>query len=92
MPTYKYRCDSCEIYFEDFKTKVSERNNQLCIECDGEVTLCLQPVHFDYRMGTDPDGFPTMGDKWAKIQREKNTGKKWDSNNDRYGGDYKHSE
>jgi putative FmdB family regulatory protein len=87
MPVYCYECD-CGAITEELRS-VSKRNDPLaCGECGGNAKLAITPVHFDnLAMGCD-SGFPTAYDRWAKLQRAKNTGKQWDSNNRRYGGDW----
>jgi len=86
MPTYKYECPAGHEH-EEFK-KVSERQENPCPECGATATLVIVPVHLDY-MHTGVDlGFPTAAAKWTKMQRNKGSGKVWDSNNLRYGGEY----
>lgn len=87
MPIYSYEC-SCGAVTEELRG-VSRRNDAMeCPECGGEAKLAITPVAFDnLRMGVD-SGFPTAYDRWAKLQRSKNTGKQWDSNNRRYGGEW----
>lgn len=87
MPVYQYRC-SCGALTEELR-KVDERKDPVsCPQCGGEASLEITRVAFDVlRMGVD-SGFPTAYDQWEKLQRAKNTGKQWDSNNLRYGGEY----
>lgn len=87
MPVYTYEC-SCGALTEELRS-VSTRHDPLaCAECGGAAKLAITPVAFDnLHMGID-SGFPTAYDRWAKLQRSKNTGKQWDSNNRRYGGDW----
>lgn len=85
MPLYQYEC-SCGHTFEEL-AKVEERESVPCPKCGVTGKPTIAPAHFDYRMGVDLD-FPTMADKWAKLQRQKASGKVWDSNNNRYGGEY----
>lgn len=86
MPIYKYECPKGH-EFEELK-KVEERASEPCPECGSTATLTIEPVHLDYfHCGVDP-GFPTAASKWAKMQERKGSGKQWDSNNRRYGGEY----
>jgi hypothetical protein len=58
------------------------------VVCGQNANIAVTPVAFDnLGMGLSKD-FPTAWDKWDKLQRSKNTGKQWDSNNRRYGGDW----
>jgi putative FmdB family regulatory protein len=85
MPIYTYECPAGH-ESEDLK-KVDDRHTNPCPECGATATLRMEPVHFDGRMGLDP-GFPTAYDRWAKVQRAKNSGKQWDSANRSYGGEF----
>lgn len=87
MPTYTYECSAGHVS-EEFR-KVSERRDPLpCPQCGEQTELQLQPVSFDnLGMGVD-SGFPTAYARWETLQRSKNTGKQWDANNRRYGGDW----
>lgn len=87
MPLYTYGC-SANHEFEELR-RVSERHDPLvCPQCGEPSKLLVQPVAFDnLGMGVD-SGFPTAYANWEKLQRSKNSGKQWDSNNRRYGGDW----
>lgn len=86
MPVYKYECPKGHTH--DELKKVEERATDPCPECGATAELVIVPVHLDYlNCGVDL-GFPTAADKWAKMQRSKGSGKTWDSNNLRYGGEY----
>lgn len=87
MPFYVYEC-SLGHSTEELR-KVGERHNPTeCGICGKPAALAVQPVALDYAgMGLDP-GFPTAYERWGKTQTKKNSGKEWDSNNRRYGGDW----
>lgn len=85
MPLYEYNCSCGEVY--DTLSSVANRESNPCPKCGLTGKPTIGPSHFDYRMGVDPD-FPTMADRWAKLQRAKASGKVWDSNNNAYGGEY----
>lgn len=87
MPVYTYEC-TCGSYTEVLRPVAERHQPAECEACGKEAKLVITPVAFDnLGMGVD-SGFPTAYDRWAKLQRSKNTGKQWDSNNRRYGGDW----
>lgn len=82
MPLYSYHCEACDARFTELK-KIADRKTHEC-ECGATADIFVTPVAFDtLHMGCDPS-MPTFYDKWGKMQREKNTGKTADANNDRY--------
>lgn len=87
MPIYTYEC-SCGTVTEDLRSVSARHDPVICPACGKNAALAVTPVAFDnLHMGVDP-AFPTAYDRWAKLQRSKNTGKQWDSNNRRYGGEW----
>ena len=87
MPIYVYDCSAGHTAEE--LRPVSKRHDPLACPTGGApMTLAIQPVAFDnLGMGID-SGFPTAYDRWGKLQKSKNSGKMWDSNNNRYGGSW----
>jgi putative FmdB family regulatory protein len=65
---YDFECNSCGIFEELVK---STEHSTPCPQCGADSSRQISPVHFDYRMGIYSSSFPTMADKWARIQREK---------------------
>jgi putative FmdB family regulatory protein len=90
MPFYQYRCS--EGHKTEELRKVDNRRDPIkCSQCDEAAELEITAVAFDnLGMGVD-SGFPTAWSRWETLQRAKNTGKMWDSNNNRYGGEYEKS-
>jgi putative FmdB family regulatory protein len=87
MPLYQYEC-SCGAIAEELRSVEARHDPVTCADCGKPAKLAVCPVAFDnLGMGVDRD-FPTAWDKWEKLQRSKNTGKQWDSNNRRYGGEW----
>lgn len=87
MPLYTYSCKACGTVHEELKA-IPDRMTDECPSCGEVATLLVTPVHLDYlRSGVDT-GFPTAAAKWERMQRDKNSGKSWDSNNRRYGGEW----
>jgi putative FmdB family regulatory protein len=86
MPIYKYECPKGHSH-EELK-RVDDRAEDKCPECGVTAKLVITPVHLDYlNCGVDM-GFPTAAAKWDKMQHNKQTGKQWDTNNLRYGGEF----
>lgn len=42
-----------------------------CPTCGQEGTRQVSAPRFDPRMGIDATGFPTMGDKWARVRKQR---------------------
>ena len=78
MPIYQYRCADCGEEHEALK-KVDERSLNQCPYCMSMAEQILTPVHFDPRMGVDPD-FPTAYAAWGKKHRALNEGRMKDPN------------
>ncbi len=89
MPVYTYRCKKGHVH-EELKG-ISERATNKCPECGVTAKLEITPVHLDYLHAGVDTGFPTLARKWDKLQKAKASGKVWDSNNLRYGGEYERS-
>lgn len=70
VPLYDYQCNSCDSVFERLVPLDRCDETQECPQCHKESRHILSPVHFDYRMGLDPVGNPTMGDKWARMHEQ----------------------
>jgi putative FmdB family regulatory protein len=89
MPLYDYRCRQCNEKFEAAAKIADCDADQPHEGCGGSGKRIISAVHFDGKMGLDPD-FATFSDKWAKQHEKRATGKRkhWDSNNTRYGGEY----
>ena len=70
MP-FDFRCndESCNTKFEEWVN--SKQKESHCPECGGTARRLLSSFTIDPRLGLDPEGFPTMGDAWAKKHRDK---------------------
>ncbi len=66
---YDFRCTSCEHKFDDLVK--SDVFSIPCPKCSGEAKRLISTPRFDPRMGLDPEGNPTMGDRWAKIRKQR---------------------
>lgn len=88
MPLYEYLCPECDERFDELM-KMDDRHTAPCPQCGTTAAQQVTSARIDYRMGVSKD-FPTAYDKWTKIQESKNKqeGKMWDSNNNRYGGEH----
>ena len=78
MPLYKYSCE-CGEQFEELHS-VADRHTSICPKCGASAKQEITAVHFDGRMGLDPD-FTTFADKWARkrVQRSKVESKRVDN-------------
>lgn len=87
MPIYDYECRHGHKHSE--LKKVEDRDTDACPECGEPASLViLSAAKLDVLHAGVDTGFPTLAAKWDKLQRDKNSGKKWDSNNNRFGGEY----
>lgn len=66
---YDFRCTSCNTVFEDM-VKPSEYSAP-CPDCGEAGKRLISAPRLDPRMGLDPVGNPTMGDKWAKVREQR---------------------
>ena len=87
MPTYEYECPKGH-EFEEFRAVKDRNAKSECPLCGATGKLTIVPVHLDFMHCGVDTGFPTAAAKWDKMQRNKGSGKVWDSNNSRYGGEY----
>lgn len=66
---YDFRCKTCDHKFDDMvKSDVFQLP---CPECGSEAKRLISTPRLDPRMGLDPEGNPTMGDKWAKVREQR---------------------
>ena len=67
---FDHQCNLCGHEFEELVDRANPR-----VECplcgDSNVTRLVTGTHIDPRLGIHADAFPTMGDKWAKKQRQR---------------------
>lgn len=62
-----FECSNCTHVFEDFTGP-----EIWCPECGSKaVTRLITGTRLDPRLGVNPDSFPTMGDKWARVRKQK---------------------
>jgi putative FmdB family regulatory protein len=66
MPTYEYKCKSCNKTFEKFQS-VKEETLKNCIHCDGEVSRVFHPVGVIFK----GSGFYTTDYKNKEHKAEK---------------------
>lgn len=70
LPLYDFVCKNGH-EFEDLVKAVVKKVN--CPDCKTVAIRQLAAPRLDYyNMGLDPCGLPTAGDKWAKMQTQKN--------------------
>jgi len=56
MPTYSYKCDSCQSVLDDIVTIAHRNDPRKCPECGGEMKLKIVPVRINPILGAP--GFP----------------------------------
>lgn len=67
---YEYCCPDCGSITSRLVEEDDRKTPQLCDNCGSLANYVVSAPHFDYRMGLDPVGNPTMGDKWARMHEE----------------------
>ena len=66
---FDFRCTECLVKFEEMvKSSVKELP---CPQCGARSTRLISTPRLDPRMGLDPVGNPTMGDKWARTREQR---------------------
>lgn len=66
---YDFKCTNCEHKFEEMV-----KSSQLsipCPNCSSESKRLISAPRLDPRMGLDPEGNPTMADRWAKTRKQR---------------------
>jgi putative FmdB family regulatory protein len=66
---YDFKCPCCNTVFE--RMVHSDKHTYVCPECQSpDAKRQISAPRFDIRMGVDPTGNPTMGDKWARMHTQ----------------------
>jgi putative FmdB family regulatory protein len=66
---FDFRCTHCQHKFEVMvKPDIKSRP---CPKCSSEGKRLISAPRLDPKMGLDPDGFPTAGDKWANMREQR---------------------
>lgn len=66
---YDFRCTKCAHKFDGLVN--SDVMSLPCPECTADSNRLISTPRFDPRMGLDPEGNPTMADKWAKTRNQR---------------------
>ena len=62
-----FRCEDCGHTFESLEDPAVSAIKQMC----GAIARKKFPSpRLDLRMGVNPHGFPTAGDRWAKVHEQ----------------------
>jgi len=61
---------TCGHGYEDLVSD-EERDTQTCPLCGGPVSRLIGTPMFDPKLGLDAGTWPTLGDKWARIRRQR---------------------
>lgn len=68
---FDFECFSCSKVFEEL-IRTDNHDPVACTWCGSTSTKrMISAPRIDPRLGLDPDGFPTMGDKWARKHKLK---------------------
>lgn len=68
---FDHECRLCGLVFEELVEPEAPKGPP-CPKCDAvDAKRLITGTRIDPRLGIDPSGFPTMGDKWAKIRRQR---------------------
>lgn len=66
-----YECQACGHIFEE----LADRDAPETVKCNTcgkfQCRRLITGTRVDYRLGVDPGSWPTMGDKWARMHRQK---------------------
>lgn len=63
-----YECQECGHVFEE----LADRDARIpCPVCNAPSKRLIAAPRIDPRLGLDPEGFPTMADKWARVRRQR---------------------
>jgi putative FmdB family regulatory protein len=65
---FEYECPSCNLAFEEL---AKYEDTVKCPQCESEANRQISAGHLDWKLGVQSSSFPTLADKWAKMQREK---------------------
>lgn len=61
---------TCNHTFEEM-VKYEDASSVLCPRCNGPTTRLIGTPMIDPKLGLDAASYPTMGDKWARIRRQR---------------------
>lgn len=63
---YEWRCTdaSCNTKFDEMAKP--DVQTSICPECGSVANRAVSMGRIDPKLGADPEGFPTMADKWAR--------------------------
>lgn len=64
---FDFEC-ACGNTFDDLVRP--DEHSAPCPKCGKDAKRQISAPHFDIRMGCDPYGSPTMGDKWARMHQQ----------------------
>lgn len=65
------KCPSCGHREQDYFVKREDRDSVPCPKCSATMKRLPSAPTLDWKLGTDPESFGTLGDKWARLQEQK---------------------
>lgn len=69
---FDFECQVCSQVFEEFyNTTAPDENPAKCVCGSTTTKRLIGATRIDPKLGLDPEGFPTMGDKWARIRNQR---------------------
>ena len=66
---FEFWCPACAAKFDDLVKPTKQ--TAPCPQCGGAGKRLISAPRIDPRLGVDAKAFPTMGDKWAKVRRQR---------------------
>ena len=68
---FDHQCRQCGFVFEEFADSEDQYGPD-CPECKAtDAKRLIGAPRLDPKLGLDPTGFPPLGDKWARIRRQR---------------------
>lgn len=65
---FEFECPACKLAFDEL-AKYGE--TVPCPKCGTPAVRLISAGHLDWKLGVQSSSFPTLADKWERIQRQK---------------------
>lgn len=67
---FDFQCPKCTNEFEELVNTGSPETVN-CPECSTPAIKLITGTRIDSRLGVDASSYPTLGDKWARIRKQR---------------------